>query len=150
MFKEASKDFIQALERYNQDPNNQYFFFCASDLQPSPNRQLGELNFDIHSSELRQKLGDLIISEGGTMSNPSVIKFAEIPENFAREGGENWFKEKWNWIRINKNTFIQMVNASKGRIIEFSKEQKPRRYSLKIEEEILLLMNLEKALAYRE
>ncbi|CAG8532058.1 14532_t:CDS:10, partial [Cetraspora pellucida] len=61
------------LKTHNQD--SEYFAFCVSDLERSPYGEAEENKFDIHSVELRQKLGDLVNSNGGNMTTPTKIEF---------------------------------------------------------------------------
>ncbi|CAG8534986.1 11108_t:CDS:2 [Diversispora eburnea] len=59
-----TKELKDKLESYNQNSEN--FIFCISDLE----EQEEEGKFDILSAELRQKLGNIIVQNGGTRSNP--------------------------------------------------------------------------------
>lgn len=78
MFKGFTEKLKKRIEEYNQ--NSDCFTFCISDLEHSSDREEGKYKFNIHSAELRRKLGAIITSNGGTMSNPTAIKFGEAYE----------------------------------------------------------------------
>ena len=101
MFKGFSENLKKILEEYNQ--NSECFIFNVSDLEYSSDRNQGEHKFDIYSKELRQKLGNIIVANGGTISNPTSIKFVnlekkdengnylfELPPRFKSNGTRNY------------------------------------------------------------
>jgi hypothetical protein len=88
MFKGFTKELEDKLESYNQNSEN--FVFCISDLEYSSDRKQGEHKFDIHSEELKQKLGNIIASNGGKISNPRGIRFLELPSRLKHGGTRNY------------------------------------------------------------
>jgi hypothetical protein len=88
MFKGFTEKLRTHLEEFNRTSDQ--FLFNISDLEYSSDRQRGEYKFDIISDELRQKLGNAIIANGGTISNPRGINFRKFPYRLESEGTKNY------------------------------------------------------------
>jgi len=88
MFKGFVEKLKNKIEKYNQNSKN--FVFNVSDLEYSTERNQGEYRFNIRSAELRQKLGNIIASNGGTMSNPVGINFLDFPYLLKEKGTKNY------------------------------------------------------------
>jgi hypothetical protein len=116
MFKGYNEIFKTKLEEYNK--NSEFVLFCVYDLEPSPDRKKEENQFDILSSELREKLGNVITSNGGVMK-PRGIRWPEgFPERL-KSSSAFGFKNFYTWIKVKKTSLAEFANKSKGRIIDF-------------------------------
>src|SRR4051812_41220556 len=108
MFKGFTENLEKILEEYNR--NSEYFIFCVSDLEK---QEGGAYKFDICSPELRQKLRNIITSNGGIMPTPTEIKFSEFPPRLKRYG-VGIFE---SWIKINKKFLTELNQSNSSRII---------------------------------
>jgi hypothetical protein len=75
MFKGFTNELKTIIEEGNR--NSKYFTFCISDLEYSSDNEEGEGKFDIRSPELKRELCQIIVDNGGKMSNPRAIKFVD-------------------------------------------------------------------------
>jgi len=88
MFKGFTEKLRNKVEEYNQKTD--YFIFNVSDLEYSSDRKQGEYKFSIFSSELRQRLGNIFASNGGKITNPTSIRFLELPPWLKSNGTRNY------------------------------------------------------------
>ncbi|CAG8684802.1 6899_t:CDS:2, partial [Cetraspora pellucida] len=84
-FLELQEGKVEDIRLWQQEQRQQ-----LAQIQHSLNKEPGEHKFDIHSSELRQELGNIITSNGGTMPSPTGIKFSELPPLLKKNGTRNF------------------------------------------------------------
>ena len=112
MFKGFTEKLKNKVEEYNQNSKN--FVLNVSDLEYSTERDQGEYRFNICSTELRQKLGNIITSNGGTMSNPVGIKFLDFPSRLKEKGTRNYEM----WVKVDKKYLVELNKYNSSRVIK--------------------------------